>query len=137
MNGRPGGWGTYVPPENDLNWINLVPHTEPRNVLGVFRFRGEPGREKDAAEAWAFELTYYFLRAVGEAPQVEYQGGVYTCTGLMTTTHPADTAPVTIFNRHAEPSDLNWVLSPWRQERLRELHDRRPQQLRFDGRDVT
>ena len=32
--------------------------TEPRQVTAIARFRGGPGREQEAAEAWAFELTY-------------------------------------------------------------------------------
>jgi hypothetical protein len=110
---------------------------EPRNVLAVFKFRGAPGREQEAAEAWAFELTYYFLRGVGEAPKVEFQPGitdrygVYTCTGLMTTTHPYDTSPVTAFNG-GEPSELDFCIDPERQQRLREM--RTGKLMRWDGR---
>lgn len=63
-----------------------------RDVIAVARFRGGPGRERDAAEEWAFELKYYFMRRVGEQPQVVYEDGIYTVTGLMTTSHPCDTA---------------------------------------------
>jgi hypothetical protein len=107
--------------------------TEPRNVLAVCRFRGSPGREQEAAEAWAFELTYYFLRGVGESPQVKYVNGVYTCTGLMTTTHPGDKSPVTEFDAELEPWDLDSCTAMERRERLLSLH--RLWQFRFDGRD--
>lgn len=69
-----GGWGA----------------TEPRLVLAGARFSGGPGREREAAEAWAFELKAYFKRGVGEQPEVIFADGVYTVTGLMQTTHPGD-----------------------------------------------
>lgn len=78
-----------------------------RDVIAVARFHGGPGRERDAAEAWAFELKYYFRRRVGEQPQVAYKDGVYTVTGLMTTSHPYDTDP-TYFDADAEPWDLDF-----------------------------
>jgi hypothetical protein len=95
----------------------------------VTQFRGGPGREREAAEAWAFELTYYFGRGVGEAPRVEYADGVYTCTGLMTTTHPADT-DLTEFDK-GSPWDLDFSADPKRQARLRAMY---PTCTRWDGR---
>jgi hypothetical protein len=65
-------------------------NAEAQTVTAVTRFRGGPGREAEAAEAWAFELTYYFTRGVSEPPTVSYANGVYTCTGLMQTTYPGD-----------------------------------------------
>jgi hypothetical protein len=97
-------------------------------------FRGAASREADAARAWVFELTYYFCRAVGEAPVVEYADEVYTCTGLMTTTHPLDSSPVTVFDQ-GEPASLDFILAPQRQSVLRTLHASKPAGLRFDGRD--
>lgn len=108
--------------------------TEPRNVLAVCRFRGGPDREQEAAEAWAFELTYYFHRGVGEAPQVDYADGVYTVTGLMTTTHPGDTSPVTVFDADSDPWDLDFGMNTGRQERLRKLSAER-RDYWWDGRD--
>jgi hypothetical protein len=105
--------------------------TEPRQVTAVMRFRGGPGREDDAARAWAFELTYYFTRGTGEPPQVTWADGVYTVTGLMQTTHPYD-QPVTLFNRD-EPGSLDFTLEPGRSELLRGLYSRRG--IWFDGRD--
>lgn len=106
------------------------------NVTAVCRFRGAPGQEARAAEAWAFDLTYYFLRGVGEAPAVTYSNGVYEVAGLMTTTHPGDQAPVTVFGLGAPPDlagDLDFCLSPDRVARLRRLYpDRTP---RWDGRE--
>ena len=99
-----------------------------RTVTAVVRFRAGPGREREAAEAWAFELTYYFLRGVGEQPQVTYAGGVYTCTGLMTTSHPGDADDVTVFESTA---DLDFCMAPDRQKLLRDLY---PARGRFDGR---
>ena len=61
------------------------------DVLAGMRFTGSPGREDEAARAWAFELKVYFLRGVGEQPQVSHDGSVYTVVGLMRTTHPWDT----------------------------------------------
>ena len=107
--------------------------TPVRQVTAVCRFRGGPGREAEAAEAWAFELVYYFTRAVSERPQVEYADGIYTCTGLMQTTHPGDRSPVTDFDSGSEPWDLDFGLDADRRERLRELYARRG--IWFDGRD--
>lgn len=105
--------------------------TEPRNVQAVFRFSGGPGRGEEAARAWAFELTYYFCRGVGEQPSVIYEDGVYSVTGLMTTTHPGDKT-VTMFN-NGESADLDFVLNEGRVQRLKELYPKRP--CWFDGRD--
>lgn len=105
---------------------------ETRNVLAVCRFRGGPGREQEAAEAWAFELTYYFLRGVGEAPQVAYENGVYTCSGLMSTTHPGDSSPVTNFDSGAEPWELDFCTGTDRRKRLKDMYPDREQ--RWDGR---
>lgn len=105
--------------------------TEPRQVIAIARFRGGPGREAEAAEAWAFELTYYFTRGIGEPPQVTYENGIYTCTGLMQTTHPGD-RPVTDFTRD-EPWSLDFACGTDRQEFLRKLYLRRG--VWFDGRD--
>lgn len=105
--------------------------TAPRQVTAVARFRGKPGREREAAEAWAFELTYYFTRGVSEPPQVSYENGVYTCTGVMQTTHPAD-GPVTDFCRD-EPWSLSFCQDEQRRQQLRELYPR--QGTWFDGRD--
>jgi hypothetical protein len=107
--------------------------TEPKLVTAVFRFYGRPGREREAAEAWAFELTYYFLRGVGEPPVVSYDAGVYTVSGLMQTTHPGDRSPVTVFNGDSEPSSLDFCVNSERQARLRELYATR--EPRWDGRD--
>ena len=49
--------------------------TPVRQVTAVMRFSGSPGRDDEAAEAWAFELTCYFLRGVSERPQVTYADG--------------------------------------------------------------
>jgi hypothetical protein len=100
-------------------------------VEAVTQFRGGPGREQEAAEAWAFELTYYFARGVGEAPQVTYGDGIYTCTGLMTATHPGDTAPITWFDK-GRPWDLDFVVDPERRQLLRKLHAECT--ARWDGR---
>jgi hypothetical protein len=104
--------------------------TEPRQVTAIIRFRAGPGREQEAAEAWAFELTYYFTRGVGEPPAVSYENGVYTVTGIMQTTHPGD-REITDFTP-GEPWDLGWGQSPARRAMLRELYGRRG--IRFDGR---
>lgn len=61
-----------------------------RLVLAGTRFTGTPGREREAAEAWAFEMKAYFHRGVGEQPQVTYDHGTYTVIGLIQTTHPGD-----------------------------------------------
>jgi hypothetical protein len=61
-----------------------------RVLLAGARFTGGPGREQEAAQAWAFEMKAYFLRGVGESPRVDYTNGVYEVTGLITTTHPGD-----------------------------------------------
>jgi hypothetical protein len=105
--------------------------TEPRNITAICQFRGAPGREREAALAWAFELTYYFLRGVGEAPVVTYAGGIYTCTGLMTTTHPFDRDP-TWFDK-GSPWDLDYNTNSERAKTLRELYDQGGQ--RWDGRE--
>lgn len=102
---------------------------EPRIVTAITRFRGGPGRERDAALAWGFELMYYFLRAPGEAPQlVIYDDGVYTCTGQMMSTHPREPDPAD-FTRQ-DPWDLDYCLDPQRQAALRRLHAAYP---RWDG----
>lgn len=88
-----------------------------RNVIAVCRFRGAPGRERQAAEAWAFELKYYFGRRVGEQPQVVYEDGIYTVTGLMSTSHPHDTDP-TIFDASAEPWSLDFSFKEDRRKSL-------------------
>jgi len=106
--------------------------TAPRQVTAVARFRGGPGREAEAAEAWAFELTCYFTRAVGEPPLVAYADGVYTCTGIMQTTHPGD-REVTEFDGDAGPWDLDFCLDPARRGRLRALYPERG--IWYDGRD--
>jgi hypothetical protein len=106
--------------------------TEIRNVIAVTRFRGGPGREREAAEAWAFELTYYFKRGIGEPPQVTYAGGVYTCRGIMQTTHPGD-RDVTVFDEGAPPWDLDYGVNEERRARLRELY--KQSDHFFDGRD--
>lgn len=59
-------------------------------VLAGARFTGTPGREAEAAEAWAFEMKAYFHRGVGEPPKVTYDCGTYTVIGLIQTTHPGD-----------------------------------------------
>jgi hypothetical protein len=69
-----GGWGA----------------TEPRLVNSGCQFSAGPGREQEAAEAWAFEMKAYFKRGVGEPPAVAYAAGVYSVTGLIQTTHPGD-----------------------------------------------
>lgn len=104
-----------------------------RTVEAVMCFSAGPGREQEAAEAWAFELTYYFTRGVGEQPRVEYADGVYTVTGLMTTTHPGDHGSPVIFNPGSPPGSLDFCLAPERQASLRELYLTRG--MRFDGRD--
>lgn len=109
-----------VPPSHSAErWSS---HSEARVVIAVARFSGGPGRKAEAAEAWAFELTYYFLRRVGEQPQVSYENGVYTCTGLMTTTHPGDTSPVTVFDATAEPWKLDYSTNSERRKHLRALY---------------
>lgn len=106
--------------------------TEIRNVIAVTRFRGGPGREREAAEAWAFELTYYFKRGIGEPPQVTYADGVYTCRGIMQTTHPGD-RDVTVFDEGTPPWDLDFGVDEGRRARLRELY--LSSDVFFDGRD--
>ena len=106
--------------------------TGTRTVTAVTRFRGGPGREAEAAEAWAFELTYYFTRGVGEPPAVSYANGVYTCTGLMQTTDPGDKAPVTEFDADGEPWDLDFCADPGRRARVRAEYPER--RVWFDGR---
>lgn len=105
--------------------------TEPRQVTAIARFRGGPGREGEAAEAWAFELTYYFTRGTGEPPAVSYADGIYTVTGLMQTTHPGD-REVTDFTS-GEPWSLDFGLNPDRQRTLREMYAGRG--IWYDGRD--
>lgn len=61
-----------------------------RHVLASAQLAGPAGQEREAAEAWAFEMKNYFLRGVGEPPVVTWKDGVYTVTGLISTTHPAD-----------------------------------------------
>lgn len=70
--------------------LSDIPGTTPRLVLAGARFTGTPGREREAAEAWAFEMKAYFHRGVGEQPQVTYDHGTYTVIGLIQTTHPGD-----------------------------------------------
>lgn len=105
--------------------------TEPRQVTAIARFRGGPGRGAEAAEAWAFELTYYFTRGVGEPPQVTYEQGIYTCTGIMQTAHPDDHA-VTDFTPD-EPWSPGFAADPDRQKLLREMYPGRG--IWYDGRD--
>lgn len=105
-------------------------HTAPRQVTAICRFRGGPGREREAAEQWAFELTYYFTRGVGEPPLVTWQDGVYTCTGLIQTTHPGD-SEVTDFSQDAWPL-LDSQLRAGRERDLRAMYAERV--FRFDGR---
>jgi hypothetical protein len=102
-------------------------------TVAVMRFSGAPGRDKDAALAWGFELKYYFMRGVGETPpSVTWEDGVYTCAGMMTTSHPHDRQPVTVFDGFdGDPADLDFVLGPDRMARLRELYPRWA--VRFDG----
>lgn len=104
-----------------------------RNVIAVYRFSGGPGRETEAAEAWAFEITYFFLRGVGEQPIVAYADRVYTVSGLMTTTYPYDRAPETVLGPSTPPG-LDWVGNPDRRRLLREIYASR-EHWRFDGRD--
>jgi hypothetical protein len=73
--------------------------TEPRLVRAGARFAGGPGREREAAEAWAFEMKAYFKRGVGEQPLVTYERGTYTVIGLIQTTHPGD---------HPKPDGIVW-----------------------------
>lgn len=105
--------------------------TEPRQVTAIARFRGGPGREQEAAEAWAFELTYYFTRCTGEPPTVSYADGIYTCTGIMQTTHPGD-REITDFTPD-EPWWLDYNLNLGRQRSLREHYPDRG--VWYDGRD--
>jgi hypothetical protein len=97
--------------------------TEARVVPAVAFFAGAPGREREAAEAWAFELKFYFRRRVGEQPEVEYKDGIYTCTGLMSTTHPGDTGTPVVFDYLSDPWSLDFSMAPDRRERLREMYD--------------
>jgi hypothetical protein len=106
--------------------------TVTRLVIAVTRFCGGPGREQEAAEAWAFELTYYFLRGIGEPPQVTYSDGVYTCQGLMQTTHPGD-RDVTVFDEGSPPWSLDFTVNPERRAHLRESYQQSDHF--FDGRD--
>ena len=106
--------------------------TEPRQVTAVMQFRGEPEQEARAAEAWAFDLTYYFTRGVGEAPSVSYENGIYTVTGLIQTTHPGDPDTCDRWCGETKPT-IDFILSPERQASLRDLYSRRG--IYFDGRD--
>jgi len=105
--------------------------TEPRQVTATARFRGKPGREAEAAAAWAFELTYYFTRGTGEAPRVTYADGIYTCTGIMQTTYPGDRL-VTDFTPD-EPWSLDYASGHDRQAMLREMYPGLG--IWYDGRD--
>jgi hypothetical protein len=64
--------------------------TTPRLIQAGAWFTGGPGREREAAEAWAFEMKVYFKRGVEGQPQVSYANGTYTVIGLIQTTHPGD-----------------------------------------------
>jgi hypothetical protein len=100
--GRPEPWDLDLCLDQDrhdrLTALNATPGClwwdgkhgdgEPRLVLARCWFRGGPGREADAAKAWGWELSTYFKRGVGEPPEVTYEDGVYTVTGLMQTTYP-------------------------------------------------
>lgn len=70
-----------------------------RHVLAGAWFTGAPGREREAAEAWASEMKVYFARGVGEQPVVTYADGTYTVVGLITTSHPGD---------HPDQSGIVW-----------------------------
>jgi hypothetical protein len=122
-----GGAPTTGPP----SWEPI--HVPASNVIAIMRFYGGPGRERDAAEAWAFEITYYYLRSVGEQPAVEYTDGVYTVSGMMTTTHPCDRA-VTDFCPSGTAIRLDDALAPSRRTKLRTIYPSRCT-WRFDGRD--
>ena len=127
-------------------------------------FWAGPDRQHDAALAWAYELTLYFKRAVGEQPLVTahpghavhrwpghpyygegwydttlglylnfWSGGpdpvtVYACRGLMTTTHPSDCYPLSIYDNGAAWA-LDRCLEPGRLELLRKTGGQR-----WDGR---
>lgn len=106
--------------------------TAPRKCVAVFKFKAGPGRERDAALAWGFELRYYFTRGVSdEPPHVVYKNGTYICAGQMITTHPGDSA-ITFFDcNDGEGADLDFCLSPKRMTALREIYGRRG--IRFDG----
>jgi len=64
---------------------------------------------------------------------VEYADGVYTCTGLMQTTHPGDRSPVTVFDAYSEPWGLDFCADPGRRKLVRELYPCLG--TWFDGRD--
>lgn len=108
--------------------------TEPRIVTAILQFTGPPGMEAEAADAWAFELTYFFTRGVGEAPVVEYENGVYTVSGPIQTTHPHDPDPARFTQE--PPWSLAGSMEEGRRKDLRELYGRR-EGVRFDGRDLT
>jgi hypothetical protein len=72
---------------------------QPRQVRAGAQLAGGPGRELDAAQAWAFELGTYFRRGIEGQPQVMYAGGVYTVIGPIRTTHPGD---------HPDPRGVVW-----------------------------
>jgi hypothetical protein len=100
-------------------------------VTAVCRFRAGPGRERDAAEAWGFELKYYFHRGVGDTPpQVTYVSGVYTCRGTIITTHPGDAGNVVEFGPGGW--DLDFCADAERRAALRQSY-RDWQGPRFDG----
>lgn len=121
-----GSTPTTGPP----SWTPI--HIPVSNVIAIMRFYGEPGRERDAAEAWAFEITYYYLRCVGEQPAVVYQNGIYTVSGMMTTTHPGDRAE-TDFCPSGTAISLDDALTPSRRTKLRAIYPARAS-WRFDGR---
>jgi hypothetical protein len=85
---------TELNAQTDVRWDGtgnaVLPDAPTRQVLARTQFTGPPGQEQEAAEAWAFEMKAYFHRGVGEPPVVAYEGGVYTVTGLIQTTHPGD-----------------------------------------------
>jgi hypothetical protein len=105
-----------------------------RQVTAVARFRAGPGREQQAAQAWAAELTWCFARGTGEEPAVRYDPdeGIYTVTGTIRTTYPFDEA-VTCFTPAGPPPGLSWILDPARQQALRDAWSRRA--AWFDGHD--
>jgi len=116
----------------------------------VCHYWAGPGREHDAALAWAYDLTYWFRRGVGEQPAVTAATAqpmrlndawyaepgflflnyweimprpaelvIYHCRGLMSTTHPGDQRPVSVFDAGSAWS-LDFSLDPRRQESLRQ-----------------
>jgi len=107
-----------------------VPQTAPRTVTAIAYFSGEPGRDQDVALAWAFELKYEYARGVDDPPTVTYSDGIYTVSGIIRTTHPAD-APTTVFASPGAPWDLDLCLRPKRQARVRAAYTRR--RYHWDG----